>query len=218
MRLYDVSVPIGRSTPVFKGDPPVICQPALQIREGAPLNLTKLTMGSHTGTHIDAPYHFLETGVTVDSLPLEVFMGRAEVRHMDTDEAVTVAHLEAADIPPGTQRVLLKTRNSALWTDPWFHEDFVYIHAQAAQWLVERGIRLVGIDYLSVEKFGDTQFPTHRTLLENGVVIVEGLDLREVAPGSYDLVCFPLRIAGCDGAPTRAVLVDRAGARSTYPF
>ena len=208
MKLYDISVPITRGMTVYEGDPPVQIRPAAQMEKGAPLNLTRVNLGSHTGTHIDAPYHFLQDGAKVDQLPLDTFYGPALVRQFRSHTAVTCPDLEEAHIPGGTERLLLKTRNSHLWEREGFQRDFVYLDTEGAQWLVQRGIKLVGIDYLSIEAFGSRDFATHHTLLEAGVIILEGVDLRAVPPGHYTLACFPLRLAGSDGAPARAILID----------
>jgi arylformamidase len=163
---------------------------------------------AHTGTHVDAPAHFIEGAAKVVEMPLEVLIGAARV--VEIDEGVTAIEAQHVESLDKTERILFKTRNSQFWNDPekGFRKDFTYIEPEAAQILVERGVRLVGIDYLSVEKFGSTDFQTHLTLLQNGVVIIEGLDLREVTAGDYELVCLPLKIDSetGDGAPARVVL------------
>ncbi len=207
MKMYDVTVPLQAAMPVYPGDAPFRIRPVAQLRKGDPFNILALSLSSHTGTHVDAPYHFEANGVTIDQMPLEVFYGPSVVRDVGEADEVTEGTLEALDIPPGTQRLLLKTRNSRLWADPSFHEEFVAVTPRGARWLVERGLRLVGVDYLSIEAFGAREFPTHHTLLQAGVAIVEGLDLSQVPPGAYTLLCLPLRLAGGDGAPARAVLI-----------
>lgn len=208
MRLYDITVPLGPRTPVYPGDPVARVRPTAQMGKGDPFNLLLLSMGSHAGTHVDAPYHFEPGGLTVDQLPLEVLYGPALVRDVGNAEAVDEAALERLDVPGGTQRLLLKSRNSRLWEEPAFRADFVPITPGGARWLVDRGLRLVGVDYLSIEAVGSPGFPVHHILLGAGVVIVEGLDLRGVPPGAYTLLCLPLRLAGADGAPARAVLAE----------
>lgn len=208
MKIHDVSVPIHQGMPVFPGDPPFTVEPALQIAKGDPANVSRLHMGTHTGTHLDAPYHFVEGGRTVETVPLDVFLGRARVIALDVRDAVTARDLEAARIPPGTTRLLLKTRNSSLWTDDVFAKDFVYLAPDAADWLLARKVRLVGIDYLSVEQYGVEHAETHLKLLRGGIIAVEGLDLGTVAPGEYTLICLPLKIVGGDGSPVRAVLIE----------
>jgi arylformamidase len=211
MRIYDISVPISPGeTPVYPGDPGIEVVSFAAIARGDAANVTALNFGAHTGTHVDAPAHFIEGAAGLQSLPLEAFAGEARVVEIDAEaRAVEERHVTDESIG-GATRVLFKTRNSSFWADPRgrFREDFTYISPAAARALVERGARLVGLDYLSVEKFGSEGFETHLTLLSAGVVIVEGLDLRAVAPGIYELVCLPLKIAAGsgDGAPARAIL------------
>jgi len=210
MDIFDVSVPITNRTPVYPGDPAVKIVAAKSIADGDVANITHLDFGAHTATHVDAPAHFIENAGTVDALPLDVLLGEARVVEIPGDaHEITAAHIGAHALR-GATRVLFKTRNSIFWkTDPHrFREDFCYIGADAAHALVEQGVRLVGIDYLSVERMGTHDFPTHRTLLSNSVVIIEGLDLSAIAPGVYELICLPLRLAEAtgDGAPARVVL------------
>ena len=211
MRIYDISVPVAPGeTPVYPGDPGIEVTPFMQIARGDAANVTLLNFGAHTGTHVDAPAHFIEGAAGLPALPLEAFAGEARVIEIEPDaRAVEERHVTDETIA-GAARVLFKTRNSSFWEDPRgrFREDFTYISPEAARALVGRGVRLVGFDYLSVEKFGSEGFETHLTLLSAGVVIVEGLDLREVPAGLYELVCLPLKItAGSgDGAPARAIL------------
>jgi len=164
----------------------------------------------HSGTHVDAPAHFIEGGAKVDSLPLESLLGQAEVVEVPEDVGVINRNFVVANCVKQSQRILFKTSNSAFWSNlqTGFREDYVYIDPDAAGWLVESGIKLVGIDYLSVEQFKSDSFQTHQVFLSNGVVILEGLDLRQVPGGVYELMCLPLKIAGGsgDGAPARVVL------------
>lgn len=210
MRIYDVTVPITNMTPVWPGDPPPSIQRVAKIEDGADANVSKLEMSVHLGTHVDAPYHFLGSeAATIDQLPLNLLIGRAYVLQLDDKiDTITARELEAAEIPPRTRRLLFKTRNSRLWerNDGRFVEDFVAVSADGAQYLVDRGIKLVGIDYLSVAPYAE-QTPTHQILLSAGVVIIEGLDLSKVSQGRYTLYCLPLKIAGADGAPARVILV-----------
>jgi arylformamidase len=209
MPIYDISVSVAPGeTPTFPGDPGIEVSSWNSISRGDPANVTLLNFGAHTGTHVDAPAHFIEGAGVVASLPLETLLGEALVVEIPTDaDAVEERHLNALG---GATRVLFKTRNSGFWDEPRgrFREDFTYITPGAARALVAAGVRLVGIDYLSVEKFGSEDYATHVTLLSAGVVIVEGLDLRAVAAGRYDLACLPLKLAAGsgDGAPARAVL------------
>lgn len=210
MRIYDVSVPISEVTPTYPGDPHIEIEQWAAMARGDAANVSMLHFGAHTGTHVDAPAHFIEGAGRVDALPLDVLVGRARIAEIADDvQAINAGHIASLDLN-GAKRVLFKTRNSAFWANEaeGFRTDFTYLAPDAARALVELGVRLVGIDYLSVEQFKSEGFETHTSLLSNGVVIVEGLDLREVAAGDYELICLPLRIAGGsgDGAPARAVL------------
>lgn len=211
MHIYDISVPITPGeTPTYPGDPGLEVGAWNAIARGDRANVSVLNFGAHTGTHIDAPSHFIEGAPGISSLPLDVLVGEARVVEIPPDaDAVDESHVRPESLR-GATRVLFKTRNSALWEDPrgQFREDFAYIEPAAARALVAAGVRLVGFDYLSVEKFGSEDFETHLTLLSARVVIVEGLDLRAVEPGLYELCCLPLKLAAGsgDGAPARAVL------------
>ena len=208
MKIYDVTVPIRTGMTVYPGDPEVAVTPFHRISKGDGANVSVLSMGSHTGTHIDPPYHALEDGETVDALPLDVLMGECLVCEIPGVMSISPSDLEAAGIPHGTERVLFKTRNSELWQKPEFQTDFTYLEPDAADWLVRKGVKLVGVDYLSVEKFKSDGHNTHHRLLESEVVVIEGLDLVDVPAGNYRLVCLPLKIAEGDGAPARAVLIS----------
>jgi arylformamidase len=203
-------VPVSNRTPVYPGDPAPQIRAAKAIRSGDAANLTELHFGAHTATHVDAPAHFIEDAGTVDKLSLDVLIGETRVIEIPSDaNAITAAHV-GANALQGASRVLFKTRNSGFWqSDPHsFREDFTYIAQDAAHALVEAGTRLVGIDYLSVEAMDTTHFPTHRVLLSNNVIIIEGLDLSGVTAGRYELICLPLLLAEAtgDGAPARVVL------------
>ena len=205
MKIYDVTVPLTKDIIVYPGDPPVrIERKATLNRDGAKANVSRYAFGSHTGTHIDAPLHFIENGATVDQLPLSLLIGRARVVEV-TAPRIDETALEEFDFTPDA-RVLFKTRNSYLWSQKKFVEDYVYITPGAARALVNEGIKVVGIDYLSVEKFGVETFDTHLILLQAGTVIIEGLDLREVEPGDYELICLPMKFQGGDGSPARVIL------------
>jgi arylformamidase len=180
-----------------------------RIDAGEPYNVARITMGAHSGTHVDAPYHFLADGATVEQLPLEILMGKARVVEVGARDKIERADLEALDLRDDL-RVLLKTRMSGQLKHHEFQEDFVYLTPDAATYLVQAGLKLVGIDYLSVEQFGSHDFAAHHALLGAGVVIIEGLDLSQVEPGEYDMTCLPLRIAGADGSPARVVLRTRS--------
>lgn len=169
-------------------------------------NSSALNMSAHAGTHVDAPFHFVPDGATIESLPLELFIGPALVQEVDAARHITREHIEAIDLK-GVSRLLFKTRNSRLLHQPHYDPDFVAFSVEAAEALVARGVRLVGLDYLSVAH-ADEQAPVHRAFLDHGVVLLEGVDLLEIKPGRYELICFPVRLRGADGAPCRAVLRD----------
>ncbi len=208
MSLYDVTRPLSSVFPVYPGDPVVELTPIAQCAWGDEANVTRLVLSSHTGTHIDAPRHFFDNGTTVDQLDLQVLMGPARVVHVPCVSHITVDDLRLHDLQ-GVTRVLFKTSNGPLWDCPGFQTTYYALTAEAAAWLVSCGVRLVGIDYLSVDAYEAEDFPVHRCLLQAGVVIVEGLDLRAVPPGDYDLYALPLRLEEGDGAPARVVLRAR---------
>lgn len=209
MTIYDISLGISAALPVWPGDPRVVLELAESIDRGDEVNITRLSMSAHTGTHVDAPHHFLNDRRTVDALPLDILTGPCYVVQLpDGVEEISADVLERVQIGSGTTRLLFGTRNSRLWAkgENTFQEDFVAVSADGAEWLVAHGIRLVGVDYLSVAPFGDSK-PTHDILLKAGVVIVEGLDLSRMPRGFYDLYCLPLKLLGADGAPARAILI-----------
>ena len=208
MHTYDITLPVSADLPVWPGDPAFVLQSMDSMDEGGSVNTSRLTMSVHMGTHVDAPHHFLNNKKTVDQLPLNILFGRAYVLYLPDADIITADILEKSDIPPRTRRILFKTRNSQLWAqgEKTFQTDFVALAADGAQYLVDRGFKLVGVDYLSVAPFSDGR-PTHEILLKAGVVVVEGLDLSAVSPGRYTLHCLPLKLAGSDGAPARAVLI-----------
>lgn len=208
MRIYDITLTISPSIPVWPGDPPIDLQRVSKMEAGDICNVTRMNLSVHTGTHVDAPYHFLPKGKTVETLDLKTLTGRAYVADLSSVDVITAAAIEAAEIPPRTKRVLFKTRNSAHWAkgQPEFNPHYVAISPDGAKYLVERGVKLVGVDYLSVAPFEDVA-PTHQILLKAGVIIVEGLELSKVAQGRYTFYCLPLKIAKADGAPARAMLI-----------
>jgi arylformamidase len=208
MVLYDISVAISPSLPRYPGDPPVRLSPLPTPADGEPFCVTRLSFGSHTGTHIDAPAHLLVDGMTVDEIPLPRLIGQCLVVDLTAHDGEIGADLLKKLPLKGATRLLIHTRNSDLWDHPGFVEEFAALTPAAATWLVELGVQLVGIDYLSVEH-NRTQGEVHRILLEAGVVILEGLNLAGVGRGEYELICLPLKITGGDGAPCRAVLRGR---------
>jgi arylformamidase len=197
MRILDVSVPIRPEMITYPGDPTVKLERVSAIADGALANVSRLDFGVHTGTHVDAPVHFLDGAAAVEGLPLDALLGRVLVIGA---EALTASTLRGLELP---ERIVFKTPNSELWARAEYSDDFLALDGAGAQVLVERGVRLVGIDYLSI---GDED--AHRVLLAAGVVAIEGLDLRGVEPGEYELVCAPLKLVGSDGAPARVFLIQ----------
>jgi arylformamidase len=207
-RIHDITVPLTPGLPAYPGDPPVGVEVVQRAGE-SPYGLARLELTTHSGTHVDAPAHFVAGGATVDTLPLEILIGKARVVELPGRERVDRPDLEALDLRDDL-RVLLKTRMSGQLLKPGYQQDHVYLTGDAALYLAQAGLKLVGFDYLSIDRFGDTSYPAHRALLAAGVVVVEGLDLSEVEPGEYDMTCLPLRVGGGDGAPARVVLRSRA--------
>jgi arylformamidase len=206
-RIYDISVPIRSGGLVYPGNPEIDIMLQQAVAKGAGANVSTIRFGSHTGTHADASRHFFDDGQPVDQIPLERLIGPALlVSFSDDVRAIGLPELKAHDLK-GHKRILLRTRNSALLSEKEFARDYTYLAPDGAEYLVENGVELVGIDYLSIEQFHSGHHRTHRTLLAKSVVIVEGLDFSAPPPGEYQLVCLPLRIEGCDGAPARAVLI-----------
>ena len=214
-KIIDISLSISPSLPVWPGDPPIKLGRLSKIEQGDPVNITHISMGAHTGTHVDAPYHFFDgEAVTTDQLSLELLTGQAYVvRIPDSEDLITTEVLRSLNFPTDTKRLLFRTRNSELWSLEAgnFIEDFVAIAPDAARYLVDLGVKTIGVDYHSVAPFSDT-IPTHRILLGSGVVIIEGLDLSQVDSGFYELYCLPVKLAGADGAPARAILVESTAA------
>jgi arylformamidase len=208
VKIHDVTVPLAPGLVVFPGDPPLQVE-RIQQAGAAPYGLSRLSLTTHSGTHVDAPSHFVAGGATVDHLPLEILMGKSRVVELLTRERVERADLESLDLRDDL-RVLLKTRMSGQLLKAGYQEDHVYLTEDAAVYLAQAGLKLVGFDYLSIDRFGNPGFPAHHALLGAGVIVVEGLDLSEVDPGEYDMACLPLRVGGGDGAPARVVLRSRA--------
>lgn len=208
MHTYDITLTLSPELPCWPGDTAYELERVQKIDDGATANVSSLTMSAHMGTHVDAPDHFLNNGKTVEKLALSVLSGRAYVLYLPEVDLITAAILEQAEIPPRTRRVLFKTRNSEYWSRQLkdFQTDFVALSPDAAQYLVDRGVKLVGIDYLSIAPYHQG-LVTHQILLKAGMVILEGLDLSAVSPGRYTLFCLPLKLAGSDGAPARAILI-----------
>lgn len=210
MTIYDVSVPLSADTPTYPGDPPIEIDQFFSLAKGDVANVSLIRFGAHSGTHVDAPAHFIKGGAHVRSLSLDTLIGRVRVVEVPFAVETIDEHVVTANFEGGCERILFKTRNSSFWerNQTVFHSDYTAIDSSGALKLVNLGVKLVGIDYLSVEKFGSATFDTHLTLLSHGIVIIEGLDLRAVSAGMYELICLPLKLSGGsgDGAPARAVL------------
>lgn len=211
MKIYDLTVAISENVPIYEGDPRVAVESVKRIAAGDDANVSRLCCGLHTGTHVDAPNHFIDGTRRVNELDLEKLVGPCVVVEIDEAvDAIESFHLPELGYETGVERILFKTKNSAFWNEPdkGFRADFAYITEAAARTLADGGVKLVGIDYLSVERFGSTDFATHRIMLEKEVVILEGIDLRDVPAGEYELICLPLKYTGGegDGAPARTIL------------
>ncbi len=209
MTYHDISLNLSADTVRWVVAPPLEVHERRRMSRGDDVNATALTMSVHAGTHLDAPFHFLPDGAGIDALPLERFIGPAMVHAVDANRYITEAQVNAIPLD-GVTRVLFKTRNSQLLKRREYDPNFVAFSVEAARALVARGVDLVGLDYLSVAH-ADEQVPVHRAFLDHGVVLLEGIDLSEVRPGHYELICFPLRLRGLDGAPCRAVLREITG-------
>ncbi|MEA5533266.1 cyclase family protein [Crocosphaera sp. XPORK-15E] len=205
----DVSVSVSPELPCWPGSPPVKFNRDLELEKGDIANDTSIQFSVHTGTHIDAPLHFVKGGNSVDLVSLDVLIGKVYVADLSTVDVITMETLEGLSLPTGIERLLLKTKNSQLWENKVreFNRDFVAITADAAQWLVNQGIKLVGIDYLSIQRFYDGP-ETHQILLQSSVVIIEGLNLTNVSAGVYELICLPIKLEGVEGAPARVILQE----------
>jgi len=207
--IYDVTVPLRPGMATYGGTEP---GPALEfhslLSRGDSANVSAFSMGSHTGTHVDAPSHFIDGATSVEQMPLAALIGPAQVIEHNTASHITAADLESAGLAPDTLRLLIKTPNGRFWDDDSFHSDFIGLAPDAGRLLADRRIQLVGIDYLSIEQFHSPTHEVHLALLQAGVVILEGLDLRAISPGRYQLVCAPLKLVGAEGAPARVFLLD----------
>ncbi len=210
MTIYDISLTISPSLPTWPGDPGIVLEQYGVIDSGAHFNLTRMSSSVHVGTHVDAPFHLLDDGRTIESLPLDVLTGPCYVIQLpDGVDAITAEVLDRTEITSEMKRILFGTSNSHLWAkgETKFQEEYVAITEDGAEWLVERGVQLIGVDYLSVSPFGESG-PTHQVFLQAGVILVEGLNLSSVMRGFYDLYCLPLKIAHSDGAPARVILIQ----------
>ena len=216
MRIHDITVPLSSDLPIYPGDPGIDIDPFSRISQGDSANVSRISMGSHSGTHMDAPYHFDDAGTTVDEIALETVIGKALVLEILGVKEIGRQELEPFRIE-GEERLLLKTDNSKLWRQKGFFEGYAALTKEGAQYLRDAGVRLVGIDYLSIEGFhggGDV----HRTLLEDGILVIEGLNLDGIKAGHYQLICLPLKLKGGDGAPVRALLVGGSDSAAGTEF
>jgi arylformamidase len=208
MRIYDITIPISAETPVYAGDPGVEISSFKSIADGSTANVSQISIGVHTATHVDAPNHFIDGAKRIHEIDPEKLVGPCRVIEVPED-VVAIGPEHVGDIG-GITRILFKSRNSAFWNTPedGFRTDFTFITVETARLLVDSGVVLVGIDYLSIEKSGSPGHPVHVTLLENEVVILEGIDLREVSAGDYGMICMPLKYigGGGDGSPARTML------------
>jgi arylformamidase len=214
-RIYDVSISVRTGGLVYPGNPEILIEPQQAISKGAGANVSRITFGSHTGTHIDAAKHFFDDGQTIDQIPPEKFVGPAVLIAFDEPDRASVG---AEDLKKhaldGQKRVLIRTRNSKRLSNPEFDVGYVFLAPDGAEYLVSIGVELVGVDYLSIEQFHSGHHKTHRTLLEKDVVIIEGLSLSEPEPGRYELICLPIKLEGLDGAPARALLIEQGSQQS----
>ncbi len=208
MKILDLTRPIFNGMPGYFGDPPVNVWHVSEIRLGAQANVSAFSMSCHAGTHVDSPYHLLPDGHTVDSLPLDTLIGDALVLAISTDGLITPAILESAGYVAGVERLLIDT--GWRWSETGVLSDYPYIDEQTAIWLFEHGLKLIGIDTPSIDAVNDESLAAHHRLLENGVVVVEGLDMTDIKPGCYMLTCLPLKLLGADGAPARVIITSDA--------
>jgi len=205
MKLIDVSVPLDSTLPTYPRNTPFTLEAIKRRANGDSSNLSTLHMSAHGGTHVDAPRHFFDDGAGTEALPLEMLCGRARVIEVTSRKAITAEDLERLNLSEDL-RLLIKTHNSRLWGDATFHEDYIGVSESGAKHLVGHGVKVVGVDYLSVESYGTPGAPAHHVLLGAGTIVIEGLNLRDVEPGVYEMYCLPLAIVGSDGAPARVVL------------
>jgi arylformamidase len=209
MQIYDVSMTISPQMVIWPGDTPLEINLTTDMKAGSHHNLSGLRLSAHTGTHVDAPLHFIDDGAAIETLDLDMLIGPALLLHLpDEVTRITAAILELLKIPPGLERLLLRTRNSSrrIYEQREFQEDFVGLAPDGAEWLVTRGVRLIGLDYLSVAEYKNSQ-AVHLPLLAAGVILLEGLTLADIPPGLYQLICLPLKLKGVEGAPARVVLI-----------
>lgn len=211
MKIIDISLPLHPDIPTWPGCSGFILNRYKRLELGDDCNSSRYDCDIHTGTHVDAPFHFLQNGATVEQLPLEIFIGPARLAHLPDVHSITAHDLESLNLTSDINRLLLRTHNSEFWVSgsKEFREDYVSIAPDGARWLANQGIRLIGIDYLSIGGFKNNGAITHKILLDEKIIIVEGLNLHGVEPGNYELICLPMKIEGAEGAPARAVLIKK---------
>jgi arylformamidase len=216
--LIDISLTLRSHMPLWPDTDPLSVVPSMRISKGDEYNVSRIECDLHTGTHVDAPWHGVDDGRTVDQLPLGLLIGPALVAHLPHRSIITSSDLDSLKVPPEMERLLLRTDNSELWRAGIneFRQDYVGVDHGAARWVIRHGIRLLGVDYLSVEPY-DEALQVHKLLLSHGVLLLEGVNLMDVEPGVYELVCLPIKLEGADGAPTRAVLRSTTGVVATAP-
>lgn len=207
MKIHDISVRISPELVVYPGDPPVEIVPLTQVGPGGDPNTSRLCLSTHAGTHIDPPFHVLTDGTKANEIPLETLIGECDVVDIGIEDEITLPVLQKHKFT--AERVIFKTKNSFLWERKEFSRNYTYLTTAAAEYLATRKLKLVGIDYLSIEKFDAKSLQAHLALLKAGTVILEGVNLSYVKPGKYELFCLPLKIKDGDGAPARAVLIER---------
>ncbi len=205
MRLIDVTVPLDENLPTYPQNTPFSIEPIKRLARGDSSNVSTLHMGAHSGTHVDAPRHFFDTGPGAEALPLDLLIGRTRVIEVRSRHGVAAEDFAGVDLSDDV-RLLIKTQNSWLWDSKEFHPDYVGVTESGARHLVEHGVKVLGVDYLSVEVFDAPGKPAHHVLLGAGTIVIEGLNLRNVDPGVYEMFCLPLRVVGSDGAPARVIL------------
>ena len=205
MKLIDVSVPLDASLPTYPGNTPFSLEAIKRLARGESSNVSTVHMSAHSGTHVDAPRHFFDGAAGVDLLPLEMLIGRVRLIEIRSRKGIGPDELSDINLSEDV-RVLIKTPNSRLWGSPEFNPDYVGVTEAGAKHLIGQGIKVLGVDYLSVEQFKQPGAPAHHVLLGGGTIVIEGLNLRDVEPGVYEMFCLPLRIVGADGAPARVVL------------
>jgi arylformamidase len=207
MNIIDISVSLSEKIPTWPGSIGYKSEKLMSFSKNDKVTVSSICLDVHTGTHIDAPLHFIENGETTDSIALDRFIGKCFVAEIKDEVVIKPKILETIPLPEGISRLLLKTSNSGLWKKNKFSEDFVALHPEASQWIVEKGIELIGIDYLSIQKFKGSD-ETHKILLRNQVIILEGINLSGVNEGIYNLICLPLKTLELEGSPCRAVLIN----------